>query len=250
MSGPQSFPQPQARELTPSEREARAKLCFQLHTNVLTALQAGRSALWRLAQALYEFEQERGWLELGYERRTEWLADPEITMTRATYYRLVRAWKVLRVERGLDFPTLGKLDVSKVDIVLPAIASGARKLEDALDDVETLGARDLRHVYWGAKAPEPPGDAEPGQDGGTPAEGPAADSGLQRASDGAAVDAVLGASEGAVDGFDHELEPEDETPAIPRYVEIPCPGGGVHIWARDDIDALPDAPTPPDARRW
>jgi hypothetical protein len=163
-----------AKELTPEEAEARAKLCYELEAEVKAALAEGRSALWRLGKACYEFEQQRGWGPLGYDNRTDWLADPEIAMTAGTYYRLRDTYEALVIDRSLPIPALESLDTSKVHLVLPAIETASVPMDEALADVRSMGWRDLREKYVGTRpaktppAPEPsepsgalPADAEP-----------------------------------------------------------------------------------------
>jgi len=141
-----------ARDLTDRQRDDRVKRCRDLELTVKLALGAGRSALWMMAEALYAFDEESGWTALGYETRAEWLADPEISMTSSTYSRLTRSWRSLVVNRGVDAGRLGTLDLSKVDIVLPAIESGRVSMEDGLEDAGARGARDLREKYVGGGA--------------------------------------------------------------------------------------------------
>jgi hypothetical protein len=136
-----------AKDLTVQEQEERAELAFQLEARVKRSLQAGRVALWDLAEALYDFDKESGWGPRGYEKLSDWLADPDVSMTSATYYRLVGVWRKLHVQRKLPAAELKQLDVSKVAIVLPAIENGEAITQDALDDAQALGARDLRKKY-------------------------------------------------------------------------------------------------------
>src|SRR3954452_10219780 len=110
-----------SRELTPEEQQQRAEVCYAIDERVNVALGAGREALWQTAEALYEFDCAAAHTALGYDTLGDWLGDPDIGMTRSTYYRLVKAWRALVVERELDTDELVGLDVSKVDVVLPAI---------------------------------------------------------------------------------------------------------------------------------
>lgn len=145
---------PEARELTKEEEDQRAELCFSLETEIKQNIAQGRAAMWDLARNLYDFNEASGWSALGYENQTEWLAQPEIGMTRTQFFRLVRKWRELVVYREIPQDTLLELEPSKVDIVLPAIEGGKTSVQDAIEDVRTLGARDLRERY--IKHPEPP----------------------------------------------------------------------------------------------
>jgi hypothetical protein len=141
------FPQPQARELTVEEQQALTQRCVDLEAVIKAGLVKTRELMWKVAEGLHEFDEEQGWLRLGYETLTDWLAQPDVTMSRATYYRLVQTWRELHVIRKVDVSTLRRLDPSKVHIVMPALKAATVPLTDALDDIEALGAQDLREKY-------------------------------------------------------------------------------------------------------
>jgi hypothetical protein len=240
-------PAPEARELTPKEQEAEARVCFQLHNSVVAALKEGRASLWKLAEALHEFDEHAGWIRLGYDTKSEWLADPEVSMTQRTFRRLVRAWRVLHLRFGVDRPTLATLEVSKVDIVLPAIEKGSHSLREALDDVQTLGARDLRETYFGREEPPPAAsDNGDGADGGNPVGAVPDGSGPVRASDGAPVDAIFDkeGDDTIVDADvveEHELDPEDPLPAQDDRTWVRCG----HCGAIQPVDEMEKSEPPP-----
>lgn len=118
---------------------------------IKAALADGREALWRLAEALHAFDEMRGWRDLGYRTLSEWLADADVAITRGTYYRLVKSWRKLVVERKVDADRVRLLDQSKVAIVVDRIAGNEVKVDDAFADVAALGTQDLRAKY--AKKP-------------------------------------------------------------------------------------------------
>ena len=147
-----------ARDLTPEEVEERARLAHSLERQVLDGVRAGRQALWAVAGALHAFDAAHGWSALDYETLSEWLAQPGLGMSRRTYYRSVQMWQEYVVLRGLDPERMAAIDISKADIVLPALKRGDVSLEEALDDAEALGQRDLRDKYLGEREesePEP-----------------------------------------------------------------------------------------------
>lgn len=235
---------PAARELSPEEQQAENTLCYKLESNVVAALNEGRAALWRLAESLSDFDAHAGWERLGYDTKTEWLAQPEINLTQRTYRRLVRAWRVLHERYGVDQATLAGLEVSKVDIVLPAIESGAKNLADALSDVKALGARDLRTEYWG---PEKPLDAVPepaaAKDGPAPISDNLDLSGPVKASEvGTPVDAVLGeVVDGVVADPDADQAPEEPLRDLDAKAFIRC----THCGGIVDVEQAEKAEEPP-----
>ena len=158
----------QAQELTQEQQEAKAQHCANLEAQVKDGLKSGRESLWRVAEALYEFDEESGWQMLGYEALGDWLAQPDVTMTYRTFRRLSAAYRELAIVRKIDMPTLAALDVSKVDIALPALKKSKVTLDQFKKDVEALGAQDLRDKY--VPKPEAKSDPEP-EDDDVPADG-------------------------------------------------------------------------------
>jgi hypothetical protein len=145
---------PVARDLSPEEQQARAEHAHELDQKIKAGLRAGREALWEVAVSLHEFDEENGWSALGYEKLGDWLADPEVQMQRTTFYRLTGAYRELVVIRKVDFEEVKQLEVSKVDIVLPAVRQGRVALDEALEDTKSMGARDLRDAYLSRPAPQ------------------------------------------------------------------------------------------------
>jgi hypothetical protein len=142
----------EATELSAADAQKRAEQAFAIDERIKASLKAGREAIWELSQALHEFDETSGWLALGYEHVSEWLADPEIGMKQVTYNRCVRRWRQL--SQRLDQAKLIELEPSKVDVVMPVIEGRNVPLKDVLADVRTLGWRDLREKYVKPKPPE------------------------------------------------------------------------------------------------
>lgn len=151
-----------ATELEPQELIERQELVVALDKRVRDAFKRGRMALWDLAQAFYEFNEERGWSALDCDSIGEYLADPELGMKPSTYYRYVSIWRNLIVKRELDINNLRRLDMSKFDAVIPALNDNRVTLEQAVHDVEHMGMKDLREEYGTPK--EPKAEPEPDDD--------------------------------------------------------------------------------------
>lgn len=142
-------------DMEPHERQEAAEVAFAIEGRIKDAQRRGRQALWDLAEALYEFDQEHGWMALGHETLSDWLADPEVTMTMGTYRRYVRTWRKLVVEKQIEPTRLRQLEQSKVAIVVDKVAANEVLVDDALADVEALGAKDLREKYYNRRDAEP-----------------------------------------------------------------------------------------------
>lgn len=114
---------------------------------IVAGCEAIRTVWVALGGYLYEFVGEKMWLELGYETLTDWLATPEIDLGRSQVYALVEAYRELVVEREVALEELGRLDVSKIAVVLPALRAGEVELDEALADCANLSRSDLREKY-------------------------------------------------------------------------------------------------------
>jgi hypothetical protein len=97
-----------------------------------------------MAEALYKFDEGTHWLSLNYDTLSDWLASPDIVMSRRTYNRCVSAWRRYHVMWKLDRPTLAQLDLTKADIMAPVVEKGLVKLKEAIADIREMGADDLR----------------------------------------------------------------------------------------------------------
>jgi len=140
-----------ARELSPEEHAERVEACRALDQQVKAGLRAGREALWRLAKALHEFDEENGWTALGFAKKDDWLAHPDVDLSYDQFQRLVRVYRET-ARRQADFVALQTTDLSKVDLVLPAVKEQRVSLDDALEHARTLSWRELRAEY---KPPKP-----------------------------------------------------------------------------------------------
>lgn len=140
-------------ELTAEEVEVRAQDCYELEERIKASLRVAQESVWDLAEALYKFDEANGWSALGYDKLGDWLAQPEVGISRSHFYRLVSVYHEMVVLRQVDQTRLKQIEPQKLQIVLPSVKSGKVQLEDALDDAEALGRRDLRERYF--KRPDP-----------------------------------------------------------------------------------------------
>lgn len=141
------FPQPKARELSKGEADALVHAAFECERELKARIAQVHAGTWAVAEALYSFHGLQGWTLVGYETLEEFLAQPEIGMSRRSFFRLVQAWRDLHVVRQVPAPALSEVEPSKVYEVLPAVMRGDVSPQDALDDAKALGLRDLREKY-------------------------------------------------------------------------------------------------------
>lgn len=100
-----------------------------------------------LAANLYEFHAGKAWVSLGYETLENWLAGPEIELSRRTFFLLVETYRELHIERGIHMDEIARVDLTKAQTVLPAVRRGQVSPETALADAEALTRQDLREKY-------------------------------------------------------------------------------------------------------
>ena len=127
-----------------SRKEQRAA---KLEKTIVRAARAADTAAWALAESLYEFHELGGWSILGYTSLQEFLAQPDLGMSRAQFFRHVQMWRYLVVEHEVAPARLAQCDPTKVATVLPAVVRGDADLDEALADTEALARSDLRVKY-------------------------------------------------------------------------------------------------------
>lgn len=133
--------------------EEKADRAFELQKEVVTGSLSARRAWVQMAAALYAIQSERLYELLGYERFTEWIATPEISLGRSQAYYLTSIYQTFVVEKGIPLDDLSYIEPSKLAETLPAVRSGA-DVGEALADATELSRSDLRAKYRGME-PEP-----------------------------------------------------------------------------------------------
>jgi hypothetical protein len=251
---------PRAADLSPDEAEARSQRCFEIDAQIKSGLRAGREAMWDVARGLHEFDEENGWTALGIDSLGEWLADPEVGMTRATYFRMVKCHRFLIEQKKLAPARVAELELSKVEIVLPKLKAGSVKMDDALADVQHLGARDLREKYMRRPDPadlDPPPDPNGVEASRPPADPPietpdapptpnVGDGGPVRASDGAASLDEPEVLDGTVveEPIDEEPDPMAADPLSPE------PAQNDHDESSGPVPVNPTGPSAEEVVEW
>jgi hypothetical protein len=122
------------------------QVAFSLEQAILSNARNVSEATWELAGDLYHFHEIGGWSLCGYDTLEEFLARPELGLSRSQFFRLTKAYRDLVVVRKIDVDELKQIEPSKVQEVIPAIMRGSN-VEKALTDAKELGRRDLRTKY-------------------------------------------------------------------------------------------------------
>lgn len=152
------------KEMTKKEAEAHVSAAFKLERRIKEAAVKVHESWWVLSEALYEFHEAGFWSALGYGSLDEFLAQPDLGMSRSQFFQMTKLWRDLVVVKKLPPGDLKELEPSKVREVAPAIMKGEVLPEDALADAEELSYRDVKVKY------RPEEQAKTGQkaDGSTP----------------------------------------------------------------------------------
>jgi hypothetical protein len=139
---------------------------FTLERQLKKAIHMETGAWWAQAKIAYAMHQERGWELLGYERIDDWLAQPDIGMTRTRFFKASQTWRDLVEVKQIEVEKLKEIEPSKAMEIRPAVMKGDVKPEQALADAENLSFRDVVEKYRPSKR------AQHGQepDGSTPLE--------------------------------------------------------------------------------
>lgn len=127
--------------------ELAARQAYQVQERIRNTIAEVRTAWVRLAEDLFQFNQQRMWADLGFESFDEWVASPDIDYERRWVYELIRMWRELVVKAGADPEQLKHLEPSKLQDVLPAVRRQQVTLGQALSDAGELSRTDLRERY-------------------------------------------------------------------------------------------------------
>jgi hypothetical protein len=127
------------------------------------AREAQRLSWVTLAGILYEFDEDNLWEPLGYESLNEWLAGPDVELTRKSFRDHVRIWRELVIERGVEWSSLAFVDFTKVRDALPIITSGKADAATVLSDAAVLTRSDLIEKYGGDPSAPLAAEDEPEQ---------------------------------------------------------------------------------------
>jgi hypothetical protein len=149
--------QPPAKAETIGEAPARA--AHEVAERITNNVQAMRTLWIVIAEDLFRFNELEMYRDLGYTSFEQWLAEPDVDLSRRTVYSLLEVWRELVINKGVKPDELKNVGWGKVQEVLPAVRRGQVTPQEALSDAETLTRGDLRERY---RAPAPSnGDAPP-----------------------------------------------------------------------------------------
>jgi hypothetical protein len=120
-----------------------------------------RRGLVEAARGAYALRETAGWLALGASSLNEYLAAPEITVSRAEFYRLADIWESYVLNGGVDPLELREAAESKLEVPLPALKKGLVEAEEAVGDAVGMTRKEMRDKYKTLLGDDPHSSGEP-----------------------------------------------------------------------------------------
>jgi hypothetical protein len=117
------------------------ELAHNAHHKVVEGQRGVRLSLALMAEGCHLLYQQGGWKHLGYETLSEYLAAPEIEISRTDFYRMVEIWSAYVLNGGVEPQTLQGAGPSKLEVPLPALTAGVVSAEQAVADASTMTRR-------------------------------------------------------------------------------------------------------------
>jgi hypothetical protein len=124
-------------------------LAFHRHQQLLQGLATTRLGLADIAEACHEIQAGKLWQQLGYDKLADYLADPDITLTRREFFRAAAIHEAYVLGAGVDADVLELAPASKWEAALPGASDPSVPADEVVVDVQTLGIQDLRVKYRG-----------------------------------------------------------------------------------------------------
>lgn len=117
------------------------------YERLIEGLKGTRLAMTYVAQACWEIRRDSSWEALGYRTLAEFLADPQVSISKSSFFRFCSIWQTYHLDAGVEPEQLSAAGPQKLAIPLRALAAGEVEVEEVMDDVEALGIKDLKAKY-------------------------------------------------------------------------------------------------------
>jgi hypothetical protein len=137
-------------DLTRTTREeVEAQEAFEAQEGIKQTIRRMRYQWAVLAGQLYDFHKRRLWEKLGYETVGDWMASPDIDLEYRQTYILIQVYREWVHKQGFSVEEVGRLNLSRLQVVTPAVQNRRISAKEAFADVESLSRTDLRERYQG-----------------------------------------------------------------------------------------------------
>jgi len=133
------------------EEQKRVDEAFALERRLKYSVAVGWAAWWETAKVTHEMHEKKSWELLGHDTLEEFLAQPDLGMSRRWFFKMSQTYRDLAGVRQIEIDRLKQIEPTKAMEVRPAIMSGDVNAEQALSDAESLSFRDLAEKYRPSK---------------------------------------------------------------------------------------------------
>jgi hypothetical protein len=151
-------------EVIDERLQGRAAEAHEAHQKIVGGQSAVRAGFQAICEGCHELRESRGWLALGFETLNEYLAQPDVELSKSEFERAADIWQTYVLDGGARPELLAGAAPSKLEVPLPALKQGLVDAERAAADAESMTRKDLREHYRDlmgdedeAGPPEPPG---------------------------------------------------------------------------------------------
>jgi hypothetical protein len=134
--------------------ETPASIAHSAHVKLVEGQRGVRLSLALMAEGCHLLHHDEGWKHLGFETLSEYLAAPEIEISRTDFYRMVEIWSAYVLNGGVEPASLQGAGPSKLEVPLPALSAGVVTPEQAVADASSMTRKDLRSHYAGLMGAE------------------------------------------------------------------------------------------------
>lgn len=135
------------RALTEEEKAELAERAHELERSIVKKRQLIETTGMHLARDLCEFLDKRCWQVLGYDSENQFLASPDVNLSKDHARKLARLYRELVEERGVTLAQLAGAGVEKLQIGLPALKAGKVGPQDLVSDAKALSTGDMIARY-------------------------------------------------------------------------------------------------------
>jgi hypothetical protein len=115
-------------EETGEVMQGKAAEAFEAHSKIIGGQSAVRAGLNAMAAGCHELRESRGWLALGFETLLEYLAQPDVELSKSEFERAADIWQTYVLDGGAEPGLLAGASPSKLEVPLPALKQGVVSL--------------------------------------------------------------------------------------------------------------------------
>lgn len=134
-------------EVIDTRLQGQAAEAFTAHQLIVGGQQMARAGLDAICRGCHEMRDSRGWLALGYETLSEYLAQPDVELSKSEFERAADIWQTYVLDGGAAPELLHGAGPSKLEVPLHALKQGVVTVEQAAADAESMTRKDLREHY-------------------------------------------------------------------------------------------------------